>query len=201
MRPSRVTYTNLLNKIAPQFKAQALIDGEFKEISLSEYEGKYVVLFFYPMDFTFVCPTEIIAFSDAAEKFAELNTVVLGCSTDSEYAHLVFSKTARKEGGLGGCKIPLISDQDHSISKAYNVFHDKGIAYRGLFIIDPEQKVRIVQVNDLPIGRSVKETMRLLEAIQFHAAHGEVCPANWEKGGATIDATPDGSKQYFGSAN
>lgn len=165
---------------------------------LSDYKGKYVVLFFYPLDFTFVCPTEIIAFSEAASKFEAINTVLLGCSTDSVFSHLAWTKTPRNAGGIGCINYPLIADPSHVISKAYNVHkEDDGISYRGLFIIDPEQKIRIVQVNDLPVGRSVSETLRLLEALQFTDEHGEVCPANWQKGSDTIIADPKGSQKYF----
>ncbi|KAJ9048584.1 Peroxiredoxin 1 [Entomophthora muscae] len=192
---------DLLCKPAPQFTAEALINGELSKLSLSDYAGKYVVLFFYPLDFTFVCPTEIIAFSDAASKFTELDTVLLGCSTDSVFCHSAFARTSRKEGGLGGCSFPLIADTDHKISKGYNVHNDAGISFRGLFIIDPKQNVRIVQVNDLPVGRSVDETLRLLEALQFTDVHGEVCPANWRKGDPTIKANPQDSKEYFSQVN
>ncbi|KAI9298872.1 peroxiredoxin [Neoconidiobolus thromboides FSU 785] len=189
---------SLIQKDAPNFTATALIDGQFKQVSLSDYAGKYVVLFFYPKDFTFVCPTEIVAFSEAASKFEALNTVVLGVSTDNEFCHLAWTEKPRNQGGLGKVNIPLIADTNHKISRAYNVLiEEEGIALRGLFIIDTKQKVRILQVNDLPVGRSVEETLRLLEALQFTEEHGEVCPANWAKGKDTIVPDVQGSKEFF----
>jgi alkyl hydroperoxide reductase subunit AhpC len=186
---------------APFFKAEAVVDGEFKQISLDDYKGKYLVLFFYPLDFTFVCPTEIIAFSERADEFRKLNCEVVGASIDSKFSHFAWINTPRKAGGLGEMKIPLLADVTKQISKDYGVLiekgDDNGVAARGTFIIDPEQNVRVVQINDLPIGRSVDEVLRLLQAIQFHAKHGEVCPANWKTGSLTMKADPKGSKEYF----
>ncbi|KXN70721.1 thiol peroxiredoxin [Conidiobolus coronatus NRRL 28638] len=191
-----------IRKPAPEFTATALVDGTFETISLSQYKGKYVVLFFYPLDFTFVCPTEIIAFDKKKAEFDAANTVLLACSTDSEYSHLAWTNTPRSEGGVGPLSIPLIADPSHKISKSYGVhIEEEGISFRGLFIIDPEQNVRIMQINDLPVGRSVDETLRLLEALQFTDKHGEVCPANWQKGEEGLKTTQDGIKEYLTKTN
>ncbi|ORX99003.1 thioredoxin-like protein [Basidiobolus meristosporus CBS 931.73] len=187
-----------IQKAAPEFRGKAVVDGEFKEISLSDYKGQYLVFFFYPLDFSFVCPTEIIAFSDRAEEFAKLNCALVACSTDSEFAHFAWTNTPRSQGGLGQMNIPILSDVTHQVSKDYGVYlEESGVALRGLFIIDPLQNVRIMQVNDLPVGRSVDETLRLLEALQFTDIHGEVCPANWQKGQDTIKPGLKDSKEFF----
>ena len=189
---------------APAFKAQAVVNGAFEEVSLEQFLGTWVVLFFYPLDFTFVCPTEIIAFSEANDQFKALNTQLLACSVDSQFTHLAWTNTARKDGGLGKINIPLVADLTKSISSDYGVLlEDEGIALRGLFIIDPKGVVRQITINDLPVGRSVTETVRLVEAFQFTDEHGEVCPANWNKdsNAATIVPEVDGSKAYFGAVN
>lgn len=190
----------LVTKEAPNFKAQAVMpDGTFQQVSLSDYRGKYVLLFFYPLDFTFVCPTEIIAFSDRIKDFAAANVQVLGVSIDSHFTHLAWRNTARAEGGLGQIDYPLVADLDKSIAQAYDVLLPAGIALRGLFLIDKAGVVRHQVVNDLPLGRSVDEALRLVKALQFVEAHGEVCPANWQEGKATIKPNPKGSKEFFGS--
>jgi peroxiredoxin (alkyl hydroperoxide reductase subunit C) len=187
---------------APEFSAKAVCNGQFKDVKLSDYRGKYVVLFFYPLDFTFVCPTEIIAFSDKADEFAKRNAEVFGVSVDSHYTHLAWTRTPRKEGGLGDIKIPLLADLNRSISRAYGVLlEDAGIALRGLFIIDKKGVLRHALVNDLEIGRSVEECLRTLDALQYFEQHGEVCPANWKPGSATIKPNPKDSKNYFEKAN
>ena len=189
---------SLVQQTAPDFQATAVINREFKPISMSQYAGQWVVLFFYPLDFTFVCPTEIIAFSERAAEFAALGAQLLTASVDSEFSHLAWVNTPRDNGGLGDIHIPMIADITKSISAAYGVLlPQSGVALRGLFIIDPQQKVRQVTVNDLPIGRSVDETLRLLKALQFTEKHGEVCPADWKEGGETMKADPTGSKSYF----
>lgn len=183
---------------APNFKATAVVDGKFKEISLKDYAGKWLVLFFYPLDFTFVCPTEIIAFNDRAAEFAKLGVELAAVSVDSEFSHLAWTKTPRDAGGLGKMTIPLIADITKVISSDYGVLlPDEGIALRGLFIIDPKQIVRQITINDLPTGRSVDETLRLIKAIQFTEKHGEVCPADWQPGQDTMKGDPEGSKSYF----
>jgi peroxiredoxin (alkyl hydroperoxide reductase subunit C) len=188
----------LTTQPAPDFKAQAVMpDGSFQEISLSDYKGKYVLLFFYPLDFTFVCPTEIIAFSERADEFEELGVQVLGVSIDSHFTHLAWRNTPRSEGGLGDIKYPLVADLDKEIGKAYDVLLPGGICLRGLFLIDKEGVVRHQVVNDLPLGRSVDEALRTVKALQFVEEHGEVCPANWQEGARTIKPTPTDSQEFF----
>ncbi|KAK1153730.1 peroxiredoxin-1 isoform X1 [Acipenser oxyrinchus oxyrinchus] len=187
-----------IGKPAPHFQATAVVDGQFKDIKLSDYRGKYVVLFFYPLDFTFVCPTEITAFSDRVSDFKKINCEVIAASTDSQFSHLAWINTPRKEGGLGSMKIPLLADLSQSISRDYGVLkEDEGIAYRGLFVIDDKGILRQITVNDLPVGRSVDETLRLVQAFQFSDQHGEVCPAGWKPGSDTIVPDVDKSKEYF----
>ncbi|KAI8127728.1 Peroxiredoxin 1 [Lucilia cuprina] len=191
-----------LQKAAPQFKGTAVVNGVFKDISLADYKGKYVVLFFYPLDFTFVCPTEIIAFSDRAAEFRNIGCEVIGCSTDSQYTHLAWINTPRKQGGLGEMDIPLLADKSMKIARDYGVLDEEtGIPFRGLFIIDKNQNLRQMTVNDLPVGRSVDETLRLVQAFQFTDEHGEVCPANWKPGQKTMVADPKKSKEYFAAAS
>jgi alkyl hydroperoxide reductase subunit AhpC len=189
--------TAQVQKPAPDFTATAVVGGEFKQVKLSQFRGKYVILFFYPLDFTFVCPTEIIAFSDSAAQFEKRGCQLLGASVDSEYSHLAWIKTPRKDGGLGDLKYPLIADLNKSISRDYGVLLEGGVALRGLFLIDREGVVRHITINDLPLGRSVEEALRVLDALQFFEKNGEVCPANWKPGGDTIKPNPQGSKEYF----
>jgi peroxiredoxin 2/4 len=188
-----------VGQTAPDFLATAVVDQEFKTIKLSDYRGKYVVLFFYPLDFTFVCPTEIIAFSDRYNQFKDLNTEVLGVSVDSEFSHLAWIQTDRKEGGIGDIDYPLVSDIKKEISSAYNVLDpDAGVALRGLFIIDKEGTIQHATINNLGFGRSVDETLRVLQAIQYIQSHpDEVCPAGWQPGEKTMNPDPVKSKVYF----
>lgn len=191
-----------LTAAAPSFSGTAVVNGEFKQISLTDYKGKYLVLFFYPLDFTFVCPTEIIAFSERVEEFRKIGCEVVACSTDSHFSHLAWINTPRKQGGLGELKIPLLADKNTEISRAYGVLkEDAGITFRGLFIIDKKGNLRQITVNDLPVGRSVDETLRLVQAFQFTDEHGEVCPAGWKPGSATMKANPKESKAYFEKQN
>ncbi|XP_054722188.1 peroxiredoxin-2-like [Uloborus diversus] len=194
-------FTAEVTKPAPDFKGTAVINGSFKEIKLSDYRGKYVVLFFYPLDFTFVCPTEIIAFSEAASEFKALNTELIAASVDSHFSHLAWINTPRKHGGLGSMNIPVLSDLSKSIAKDYGVLLDSGIALRGLFIIDPQGIVRQITINDLPVGRSVDEALRLVKAFQFVEKHGEVCPANWKPDSPTIKPDPKKAMEYFEKVN
>ena len=188
----------LVTKQAPDFKAQAVMpDGTFKEVALSDFRGKYVVLFFYPLDFTFVCPTEIIAFSEAIGQLEKLNVQVLGCSIDSHYTHLAWRNTPRNKGGLGEIRYPLVSDLSKQISTDYGVLTPGGVALRGLFLIDKEGVVRHQLVNDLPLGRSVDEAIRVVKALQYFESHGEVCPANWQEGSKGMKADPKGSQEFF----
>ncbi|KAJ1909804.1 cTPxI [Tieghemiomyces parasiticus] len=199
---SSLVERSLVQRPAPAWQGQAVVDGDIRTLSLADYQEKYTVLVFYPADFTFVCPSELIAFSDRSAEFTALNTQVIGVSVDSEYSHLAWTQMPRNKGGLGDMKIPLLSDITKQISRDYDVLvEEAGVALRGLIIIDPAGHVRIHHVNDMPIGRSVDETLRLIEALQFHEQHGEVCPANWKKGAATIVPTPKGSQSYFSSNN
>jgi alkyl hydroperoxide reductase subunit AhpC len=188
----------LVQQKAPDFKAQAVMaDGTFKEVTLGQFQGKYVVLFFYPLDFTFVCPTEIIAFSDRAKEFEALGVQLIGVSIDSHFSHLAWRNTPRDKGGLGQINYPLVADLNKQIARDYDVLLDAGIALRGLFLIDKTGTVRHQVVNDLPLGRSVDETLRMVEALQYFEANGEVCPANWKAGARTIKPTVDASKEFF----
>ncbi len=187
-----------VQKPAPDFTAQAVMpDGSIKELKLSDYRGKYVVLFFYPLDFTFVCPTEVIAFSDRIEEFKQRNTEVIGISVDSVYTHTAWRNTPRKKGGIGEITYPLVADLNKRISQSYGVLlEDAGVALRGLFILDREGILKHITVNDLPIGRNVDEVLRVIDAIQFCEEHGEVCPANWEKGKEGMKPDPKGLEEY-----
>lgn len=184
---------------APDFTATAVVDQEFETIKLSDYRGKYVVLFFYPLDFTFVCPTEITAFSDRYKEFESLSTEILGISVDSEFSHLAWVQTDRKSGGVGDLNYPLVSDIRKEISAAYNVLDpEAGIALRGLFIIDKEGIIQHATINNLAFGRNVDETLRTLQAIQYVQAHpDEVCPAGWKPGDKTMNPDPVKSKEFF----
>ena len=188
---------------APDFTATAVFDQEFQEIKLSQYRGKYVVLFFYPLDFTFVCPTEITAFSDRYEEFSSKDTEVLGVSVDSQYSHLAWLQTDREAGGLGDIAYPLVSDLNKTIAKNYNVLDEEaGVAVRGLFIIDPDGVIMHATVNNLPVGRNVDETLRVLQAFQHIRSHpDEVCPADWTPGDPTMNPDPIKSKEYFAAVN
>lgn len=182
---------------APDFSATAVVNGQFETIKLSQYRGKNVVLFFWPLDFTFVCPTEIVAFSDAARQFAERNTQLLGASVDSQFTHLAWTRTPRTEGGLGKIEFPMIADLTKQISRDYGVLNDGGVALRGLFLIDSKGIIRHMLINDLPLGRSVDEALRMVDALTHFEKHGEVCPANWKPGAKGMKTDPAGSKAYF----
>jgi alkyl hydroperoxide reductase subunit AhpC len=183
---------------APEFKAPAVINKEFKDISLADYKGKWVVLFFYPLDFTFVCPTEITSFSDRIDEFKKLNTEVIACSVDSKFSHLAWVNTARKEGGLGDIKYPILSDINKTISRDYGVLlENAGIALRGLFLINPDGVIKYQVVHENSVGRNVDETLRVIQAFQHTAETGEVCPANWTKGQDAMKPGPQPSKEYF----
>jgi len=188
---------------APDFKGQAVVNKQFKQIQLSDYKGKWLVFFFYPLDFTFVCPTEITGFSDATEEFRKINCEVVACSTDSHFSHLAWVNTPRKEGGLGDVNMPILSDFTKKVAHDYGVLlPDLGAALRGLFIIDPNGTIKHSSCNDLPVGRSVDEALRLVQAFQFVEKHGEVCPANWKgKDSPTIKPNPEKSKEYFGKVH
>jgi alkyl hydroperoxide reductase subunit AhpC len=191
-----------VTKPAPDFSADAVVNGEFKTIKLSDFRGKYVVLFFYPLDFTFVCPTELVAFSDQIDEFKKRGCEVLAVSVDSKFSHLAWVNTPRKEGGIGQVTYPIISDLSKSISRDYGVLlEEAGISLRGLFLIDKQGVLRHALVNDLPLGRSVAEAIRTLDALQHFEENGEVCPADWHKGQLAMKPDTVGSKAYFEAAN
>lgn len=187
-----------VTKEAPDFSATAVMpDNSFAEVSLSSYRGKYVVLFFYPLDFTFVCPSEIIAFDKALARFKAKNTEVIGVSVDSQFTHLAWKNTPPAQGGIGPVQFPLVADLTKSISRDYGVLLNDSVALRGLFLIDKEGIVRHALINDLPLGRNVDEALRLVEALQFTEAHGEVCPANWREGEEAMKPTAAGVAEYL----
>ena len=189
----------LVGKQAPDFTAKAVVNGDLKDnFKLSDYRGKYVLLFFYPLDFTFVCPTELHAFQEKSEAFRERGCEVIGCSVDSEYSHLAWLRTSKKDGGIQGVRYPIVADINKTIARDYDVLvQGAGVAYRGAFLIDQKGVVRHQTVNDLPLGRNVDEFLRMLDALQFNEKHGEVCPANWRKGEKTMRPNEQGLKTYF----
>lgn len=191
----------LVNRQAPDFTAKAVKGSEvIDDFKLSSLRGKYVVLFFYPLDFTFVCPTELHAFQEKLEDFKKKNVEVIGVSTDSWFSHLAWLKTPRSEGGIEGVSYPLISDFNKTISRDYDVLFDGlGAAYRGLFLIDKEGIVQHQVVNNLPLGRNIDEALRMVDALQFTEEHGEVCPANWNEGDKSMKPNDAGLKEYFAS--
>ncbi len=191
----------LVGKTAPDFKAAAVVNGSqiVEDFKLSDYKGKYVVLFFYPLDFTFVCPTELHAFQDKLAEFEKRNVQVIGVSIDSQFSHFAWLNTQKKMGGIEGVKYPLVADLNKSISEAYDVLVEgAGIAYRGLFLIDRDGTVRHQVVNDLPLGRNIDEAIRMVDALKFFEENGEVCPANWVEGEKTMKPDQEGLEEYFG---
>lgn len=188
----------LVGKKAPEIKAKAVIGKQFADFTLSSLKGKYVIFFFYPLDFTFVCPTELHSFQEKLAEFEKRGATVIGCSIDSCYSHAAWLNTPKAKGGIEGISYPLLSDLHKTISRDYEVLNEQeGIAYRGLFLIDKNQVVRHQLVNDLPLGRSVDEALRILDALIFHEQHGEVCPANWTLGAKTMKPTEKGLVDYF----
>ena len=188
----------LVTNEAPDFTAQAVMaDNSFAELTLSSYRGKYVILFFYPLDFTFVCPSEIIAFDKALPQFEERDAQVIGVSVDSRYTHLAWKNTPRDQGGIGQIGYPLVADLSKQIARRYEVLFGEEVALRGLFLIDKEGVVRHALVNDLPLGRNVAEALRILDALQFTEKHGEVCPANWREGEEAMKPTREGVASYL----
>ncbi len=204
----------LIGKKAPEFKAKAVINGsEIVDFSLDQFVGeKEVVFFFYPLDFTFVCPTELLAFQDKMAEFEERNVAVVGCSVDSEFSHWAWLRTEQKDGGIKGVKYPLVADLSKTIAENFGVlageyqydeagqirFEGAPVAYRGLFLIDKQGVVRHSVINDLPLGRSVDEALRMVDALQYFEANGEVCPANWKKGDKAMTASFEGVAEYLG---
>ncbi len=191
---------SLVQKPAPDFKADALIGEDFKTVQLADFKGKWVCLFFYPLDFTFVCPTEIVAFDTAYKQFKEANCEIVGCSVDSKFSHLAWARTARKDGGIGKLQFPLLADMTKKIGASYGVLlEEAGVTLRGLFLINPQGVVQYQLVHDLGIGRNTEEVLRVLKALQEVAKTGEVCPANWNTGKKTMKPDPNKSKEYFQS--
>ena len=188
----------LVGKSAPDFTATAVYgNNEIKEIKLSSLRGKYVVLFFYPLDFTFVCPSELIAFDHRLEEFKKRGVEVVGCSIDSQFTHLAWKNTSINNGGIGQVGYPLVADINHTICQAYDVEAAGGVAFRGSFLIDKAGVVQHQVVNNLPLGRNIDEMLRMVDALQFTEEHGEVCPAGWQKGKKGMTASPDGVAKYL----
>ena len=190
---------SLVGRKVPEFKTKAVMkDQIFDNFTLTDYLGQYVILFFYPLDFTFVCPTELHAFQEKLKDFEKRNAQVIGCSVDSCFSHAAWLNTPKSQGGIQGVSYPIISDLNKSISRSFHVLkEDEGIAYRGLFLIDKDGIVRHQLVNDLALGRSVDEVLRLLDALIFHEKNGEVCPANWKVGAKAMKPTDQGLVEYF----
>ncbi len=191
----------LVTKEAPDFTAAAVLaDGSIKEdFKLSDLRGKYVVLFFYPLDFTFVCPTEIIAHDKRLKEFKKRGVEVVAVSIDSQFSHHAWRSTPVKKGGIGKVQFPMVADINHEITRAYGVEHPASIALRASFLIDKDGNVRHQVVNDLPLGRNVDEMLRVIDALQFHEEHGDVCPAGWQKGEDGMTPTADGVADYLSS--
>lgn len=188
----------LVNRPAPDFKSAAVLgDGTLGEIKLSQFKGKPVVLFFWPLDFTFVCPSEIIAHETRRKEFEARGVQLLGISIDSQFTHHAWRNTPVEKGGIGPVGFPIVADVNHDIVRAYGVEHQDGVAFRASFLIDKDGIVQSQQVNNLPIGRNVDEMLRLVDALQFHEQHGEVCPAGWKKGDKGMKATAEGVASYL----
>ena len=187
-----------VGKVAPEFSGQAVVNNEFKEVKLSDYRGKKVVFFFYPLDFTFVCPTELLAFDQKLDAFRERGCEIIGCSVDSVYSHFAWLNTPRKEGGIQGVRYPIISDLTRKAATDYGVLLEgEGVALRGLFLIDEEGVLQHQVINNLPLGRNVDEALRMVDSLAHFQEHGEVCPANWQRGEKSMKADPEGSKEFF----
>ncbi len=189
----------LVGRKAPDFEADAVVNGIFEKVRLSSFKGKkYVILFFYPLDFTFVCPTELHAFQDKLAEFKKRDAEVIGVSVDSKFSHLAWLKTPEKEGGIKGVTYPIISDLNKTIATNYDVLEEgDGVAYRGLFLIDKNGVVQHQVVNALGLGRNIHEALRMLEALQYLEKHGEVCPANWTEGEKGMKPDQAGLKDFF----
>lgn len=195
------TMQTIVGRPAPSFTTEGVLNGRFRTYTLEEYKGQWVVLFFYPLDFTFVCPTEILAFSDRIGEFRKENAEVLGVSVDSKFSHLAWTEKPRETGGIFGLTYPLLEDLKKDLAKAFGVLTPEGdVALRGLFVIDPDGIVQHATINALGVGRSVDETLRVLTALQFVRESGEVCPADWKKGDKGMSADWQKSKEYFAAA-
>lgn len=193
----------LIGKKAPGFEAKAVSNKQIvSDFSLEQFQNQYIILFFYPLDFTFVCPTELHAFQENLHEFEKRHCQVIGCSVDSPYSHLAWINTPASRGGIAGVTYPLISDINKNIAHDYGVLHEEeGIAYRGLFLIDKNGVIRHQVINDLPLGRSVDEALRILDALIYFEKHGEVCPANWKKGSIAMKPSQEGVESYFAAKN
>ena len=191
--------TTLVTKQAPDFTADAVLpDNTFGQITLSSFKGKNVVLFFYPLDFTFVCPSEILAFNKKIEEFKSRNTEVIGVSVDSKFTHLAWKNTKLEDGGIGNIQYTLVSDLNKNIAREYGILFNEAVALRGLFLIDTKGVIRHAVINDLPLGRSVSEALRMVDALQFVETHGDqVCPANWQEGDEAMKPTAEGVAGYL----
>ena len=191
--------TTLVTKEAPDFTADAVLpDNSFGQITLSSFKGKNVVLFFYPLDFTFVCPSEILAFNKKLDEFKKRNTEVIGVSVDSKFTHLAWKNTKLEDGGIGNIQYTLVSDLNKNIAREYGILFNEAVALRGLFLIDTKGIIRHAVINDLPLGRSVNEALRMVDALQFVEAHGDqVCPANWQDGDEAMKPTAEGVADYL----
>ena len=189
---------SLVTKQAPEFEAETVMpNNSFVKVSLSSFRSKYVLVFFYPLDFTFVCPSEILAFNRQVDDFKAKNCEILGISVDSVYTHLAWKNTPVDQGGIGPIQFPLVSDISKSISEDYGVLLEDGISLRGLFLIDKDGVIRHELVNDLPLGRNVDEALRVIDALQFFEEHGDVCPANWRPGDEAMKPTAEGVADYL----
>ncbi len=191
--------TTLVRNKAPEFRAQTVMpDNTIAEKTLADLRGnKYTVLFFYPLDFTFVCPTEIIAFDKKYQEFKKRNCEVIGVSVDSHYTHLAWKNTPVNKGGIGKIHYPLVSDLSKKIARDYGVLCNEEVALRGWFLIDKEGVIRHAVINDLPLGRNIDEALRMVEALQYVEKHGEVCPADWRQGEEAMKPTPEGVAAYL----
>ncbi len=194
-----MSLTTLVTKPAPDFTADTVFpDNTIAQLQLSSYKGKNVVLFFYPLDFTFVCPSEILAFNKKLDDFKKRNTEVIGVSVDSKFTHLAWKNTKLEDGGIGQIQYPLVSDLNKNIAREYGILFGDSVALRGLFLIDTKGIIRHSVINDLPLGRSVDEALRMVDALQFVEAHGDqVCPANWKEGDEAMKPTQDGVATYL----
>lgn len=190
--------SSLVTKPAPDFEAEAVMaDGSFKKLKLSDYKGKHVLLYFYPLDFTFVCPSEILAFNKRVADFKERGVELIGVSIDSHFSHYAWRETPVEKGGIGQIDYPLVADITKNISRDYGVLFNESVALRGLFLIDKDGIVRHSTINDLPLGRNVDEAIRVVDALQYTEEHGEVCPANWKKGEEAMKPTKEGVASYL----
>jgi alkyl hydroperoxide reductase subunit AhpC len=188
---------SLIGKSAPNFELQAVVDQQFRCLGKDDFRGRWLVVLFYPLDFTFVCPTELCAFSDRVDEFRAVGADVVGVSVDSQFTHLAWTRQPREQGGVEGIRIPLLADLNREMCQAFGVLNEEGVALRGLFVIDPDGMVQQATINNLNIGRSVDETLRVVQACQFARESGDVCPADWRPGDDTIKPNVEDATRYF----